>query len=180
MRFSQMLRLAKAIQYLHSMGVVLFHQFRSRNVILDSDLFPKIFCLCSTSRSSLDKDRRGWSSPHDNIFCFGCLFYELYCGVNIWLDYSISSRRLVITKRPSVPEIPEYVWQLIQRCCAEDPKSRPTINEVVKEMEGWHSVGQVEPSRQGKTYPPGVVGGLSRFRRRWVSIITKIRFPKNR
>ncbi|KIL53900.1 hypothetical protein M378DRAFT_19419 [Amanita muscaria Koide BX008] len=139
-----MLRLAKAIQYLHSMGVVLYHQLSSRNVLLDSNLYPKIRCLCSTSRSLLDKECQEWFSPDDNIFSFGCLFYEMYAG-DIWPDDSIYSRKPFITKCPSVPEIPEYAWQLIQRCCAEHPKSRPTIDEVVNEMKGWHNVKQVEP-----------------------------------
>ena len=42
-----------------------------------------------------------------------------------------------VVKRPAEPEIRDDVWSLIQRCCAEDPKSRPTIDEVVTEMESW-------------------------------------------
>ncbi|KIL58953.1 hypothetical protein M378DRAFT_169930 [Amanita muscaria Koide BX008] len=139
-RIQIMFQLAKAIQYLHSMGVVLdYRQFRLHNVVLDSHLCPKICCLCSTSQSLLDKKCKERFSPHDNIFSFGWLCYELYAGPDTWPDYPISSGRSVIPTRPS--EIPENAWQLIQRCCAEDPKRRPTIGEVVKEIEGWYRVG---------------------------------------
>jgi hypothetical protein len=43
----------------------------------------------------------------------------------------------VVAKRPSKPEIRDDEWQLIQRCCAKEPKSRPTMDEVVLEMEAW-------------------------------------------
>ena len=42
-----------------------------------------------------------------------------------------------IEKRPYRAEIRDDVWSLIQRCCAKDAKSRPTIDEVVEEMESW-------------------------------------------
>ncbi|KAM6491789.1 Protein kinase-like domain containing protein [Amanita muscaria] len=134
-----MLRLAKAIQYLHSRGVVLYLQIFSHDIFLNSNLCPKIRCLCSTPQSFLAKEYQEWCSPEDNIFSFGSLFYEMYTGFVIRPENLINSR-----KRPSEPEIPEYAWQLIQRCCANQ-ESRPTIDEVVNEMKGWHSVGYVEP-----------------------------------
>ncbi|KIL54787.1 hypothetical protein M378DRAFT_174039 [Amanita muscaria Koide BX008] len=156
-----MLRLAKAIEYLHSIGVVLHHQFASHHVFLGSDLCPRICCSCSISRS-LNKECKELFSPDDNIFSFGCLFYELYSGIDTRPNHSISSRRHVVTERPSVQEIPEYAWQLIQRCCAEDPKSRPSIDEVVKEMEEWHSF-----SRQGWASLRALYSVLSDLGRNW-------------
>ena len=38
---------------------------------------------------------------------------------------------------PTEPEIHDDVWSLIQRCCGENPKSRPSMDEIVKEMESW-------------------------------------------
>ncbi|KIL55860.1 hypothetical protein M378DRAFT_560737 [Amanita muscaria Koide BX008] len=120
-----MLGLAKAIQYFHSMGVILHRQFGSDNVFLDSDLRPIICCLCSTSRFLLEKPWKERFVLEDNIFSFGCLLYE-------------EDRMGAITNRPSVPEMPEFVWQLVQRCCAEDPKRRPPMDEVVQEVERWN------------------------------------------
>jgi len=72
-----------------------------------------------------------------SIFTLGRLFYELYFNIRLPFDESAKLKRDTIIKRPSEPEIREDAWQLIQRCCAEDPESRPTINEVVQEMESW-------------------------------------------
>ncbi|KIL55408.1 hypothetical protein M378DRAFT_634126 [Amanita muscaria Koide BX008] len=135
-----MLGLAEAIQYFHSMGVVLYRRFGLANVFLDSDLRPKICCLCSTSRFLLEKPWKEWFVLEDNILTFGCLLYELYSGVDGSL-FTKEDRRCaigLITNHPSVPEIPEFVWQLIERCCAEDPKRRPSMDEVVQEMERWN------------------------------------------
>ncbi|KIL57795.1 hypothetical protein M378DRAFT_171305, partial [Amanita muscaria Koide BX008] len=52
-------------------------------------------------------------------------------------------QRDTIVKRPTEPEIREDAWQLIQRCCAEDPESRPTIDEVVQEMESWDMESEI-------------------------------------
>jgi hypothetical protein len=41
------------------------------------------------------------------------------------------------TSRPSKPEIHDSAWELIQRCCAVDEEDRPTIDEIVEEMESW-------------------------------------------
>jgi hypothetical protein len=47
----------------------------------------------------------------------------------------IRCTRDTVTMRPLEPEIRDDEWQLIQRCCAEDPKSRPTMDVIVREME---------------------------------------------
>ena len=48
-----------------------------------------------------------------------------------------SEARKIIKNRPSMPEIHDSAWELIHRCFAKDEKSRPTMDEVVGEMEGW-------------------------------------------
>ena len=45
--------------------------------------------------------------------------------------------RTQVEKRLTEPNIHDDVWSLIQRCCAEDAKSRPTMDEIVEEMESW-------------------------------------------
>ena len=45
--------------------------------------------------------------------------------------------RTQVVKRLTEPEIHDDVWGLIQRCCAEDSESRPSMDEIVKEMESW-------------------------------------------
>ncbi|KIL55407.1 hypothetical protein M378DRAFT_173659 [Amanita muscaria Koide BX008] len=132
MRAQVMLGLAKAIQYFHSMGIVLHGEFGSNDVFLDSALHPKIRCLCSFSRIPLEQSSKAWFSPTDNIFSFGCLFYELFSVVDTKPSSSTKQRRHLIADRPY-----KYVWQLIQECCAEDLGNRPTMDEIVQEIESW-------------------------------------------
>ncbi|KAM6502764.1 hypothetical protein JOM56_002741 [Amanita muscaria] len=134
------LEVVRALQYLHSMGVGHCNGFDIKCVHLDLSPRPKIRivaqfldlinpCTRSTSEQSL---------YGDSVFNFGCFFYTVYFNIKLRrFDEKIEDRRRDIVERPSSPKIPEYVWQLIQRCCAEDPANRPTIDEVVKEMETW-------------------------------------------
>jgi hypothetical protein len=58
----------------------------------------------------------------------------------VLIDNSVDEEedRTEVVKRPTSPEIHDDVWNLIQRCCAEDPKSRPAMDEVVEEIESWN------------------------------------------
>jgi serine/threonine protein kinase len=42
-----------------------------------------------------------------------------------------------VPNRQSEPKINENTWKLIQRCCAKNPADRPTIDEIVEEMQSW-------------------------------------------
>ena len=88
-----------------------------------------------------------------NVFKFGCLYYEVsycfpicqYCITipQIYFDVDIDPRHsgreetTDVAARPTHPQIHDDVWSLIQRCCAEDRKSRPTMDEIVMEIESW-------------------------------------------
>lgn len=119
-----MLEVAKAIQYLDSMDVLLTDL---NTIYLDSECHVKILprgFLRSSIHPSVEEMR------HWNIFEFGRTFYELYFDVEYPDHYKDP-------ERPLEPEISEELWQVIQRCCVGDPKGRPTIDEVVQEMESW-------------------------------------------
>ena len=45
--------------------------------------------------------------------------------------------RTTVVERPTEPEIHDEVWDLIQRCCAEDATNRPSMDEIVEEMKSW-------------------------------------------
>ncbi|KIL68692.1 hypothetical protein M378DRAFT_8163 [Amanita muscaria Koide BX008] len=132
------LDVARAIQYLHSTGITPDSLLDFGVVYLDLSLRPRI--RIATEYLTLNPfigSESQRSLYEDSIFAFGCLFYAAYFNMTIDMHTSVEARRGIIVRRPSKPEIPEYVWQLIQRCCAKDPKNRPTIDEVVKEMETW-------------------------------------------
>ncbi|KAM6488859.1 hypothetical protein JOM56_015694 [Amanita muscaria] len=134
-RIKAMLVVAKAFQYFHSLGIILDHRYVSlRSIFLGSDFRARI-----KFQGMLSDLEERWIFKA-NIFSFGCFFYETYFNVEIKDQDRREFQRSVIVKRPSKPEIRDDAWQLIQRCCAEDPKSRPTIDEVVQEMESWKLV----------------------------------------
>ncbi|KAM6492935.1 Protein kinase-like domain containing protein [Amanita muscaria] len=130
-----LLEVAKAIQYIHSLGTVLGYSFYAGDIYLDSDNHVKFqypcFRLNDLCQGRFDYDGFGKvSTSEDDIHHFGLLIYEV-----------IFNKRFGEV-RPSEPEIPDNVWKLIQWCCASDPKKRPTIDQVVHELESWILLGQ--------------------------------------
>ncbi|KAM6496431.1 hypothetical protein JOM56_009137, partial [Amanita muscaria] len=129
-RIKAMLAVAKAFQYFHSLGIVLdHHQLSLECIFLDSK-----FCAKIQFQGMLSDLEERWTFK-TNIFSFGCFFYETYFNVGIEIYDSEEFNRNLVSYRRS--KIRDDAWQLIQRCCAEYPKSRPTIDEVVQEMESW-------------------------------------------
>ncbi|KAM6491982.1 hypothetical protein JOM56_012620 [Amanita muscaria] len=132
---------ANAIQYVHSLGIGLNPYHLEKGVYyLDNHAIVE----CSSFRPSRLSDRQleygnygAEFTLEGNIRSFGLLFYK------VLFNYPDED---TIGIRPKEPEIPDNVWQLIQSCCAEDPKERPTIDQVVHEMESWISLGQFKPS----------------------------------
>jgi hypothetical protein len=51
-------------------------------------------------------------------------------------DEEVACRKAV-AKRPTQPNMRDEIWSLIQHCCAEDTESRPTMDEIIEEMESW-------------------------------------------
>ncbi|KIL68686.1 hypothetical protein M378DRAFT_821885 [Amanita muscaria Koide BX008] len=132
------LDVARAIQYLHSMGVTPGNLLDFRAVYLDLSLRPRIRIATGYLTLNPFMGSRSERSLYErSIFAFGCFFYAAYFNTTIDIHTSVEARRGIVVRRPSKPEIPENAWKLIQCCCAEDPKNRPTIDEVVKEMETW-------------------------------------------
>jgi serine/threonine protein kinase len=62
---------------------------------------------------------------------------QLYLGASMDDNVEGDEDRTRVVDQPTEPEIHEDVWSLIRRCLEEDPKNRPTMDEIVKEMESW-------------------------------------------
>ncbi|KIL63015.1 hypothetical protein M378DRAFT_737239 [Amanita muscaria Koide BX008] len=130
-----MLDVARAIQYVDSMDVLLHNTSDLRDIFLDSECHVKILPWGSI----LPMTRLSAEEVHQrNIFILGCTFYELYFNAELYRNhFRFMDDMIHGPERPSEPEISDELWQVIQRCYAADPKSRPTIQEVVQEMESW-------------------------------------------
>ncbi|KAM6493161.1 Protein kinase-like domain containing protein [Amanita muscaria] len=144
--------IAKAIQYIHSLGIMLSYPFDQRDVYLDSDNHVKLqcpgFCPSYTYKEQFDYDGHDDSTYtlDDDIFWLGAFFYEILFNSSFAFQALFheddDDDEVIFNIRLSEPEIPDNVWQLIQRCCTKDPKERPTMDQVVQEMESWISIGQ--------------------------------------
>ncbi|KAM6494653.1 hypothetical protein JOM56_009276 [Amanita muscaria] len=129
-----MLEIAKVIQYVDSMGVLLDYPLGLHDIHLDSEGHVKIFPLGSIfplTLLSFEEDEPEYPGIPGNVFILGKVFYNFYFKSSTCL---FEPQDL---ERPSEPEISEELWHIIQRCHTADPKSRPTIDEVVQEMECW-------------------------------------------
>ncbi|KAM6503620.1 hypothetical protein JOM56_000563 [Amanita muscaria] len=129
---------ANAIQYLHLLGIVLDCHIEELNHYLDSD--NHVIMVFAGFRPSCLSDKQlkyqGYGADitlETNIRSFGLLFYR------VLFNYPEED---TIGIRPKEPEIPDNVWQSIQWFCAEASKERPTIDQVVQEMESWISLGR--------------------------------------
>ncbi|KIL58012.1 hypothetical protein M378DRAFT_15871 [Amanita muscaria Koide BX008] len=137
-----MLEVAKAVRYLHSMGILLHNYVHLHDIFLDSEFHARFRFRGLTEHyvnvaSNLFLGRDSLSREA-NVFMFGCVFYEMCFDVEIGLSDRFNSN--AVAKRPSKPEIRDDEWYLIQRCCAKQRKSRPTIDEVgrlTNSLESW-------------------------------------------
>ncbi|KAM6491525.1 hypothetical protein JOM56_013094 [Amanita muscaria] len=167
--FPQMFEVAKAVRYFHSMGIVLHDYVDSDYIFLDSEFHAKFrflglisHCANVTPIWHYNEQR---ISPEANVFLFGCLFYEMCFSVKISYHDRLDNNSNAVAKQPSKPEIRDDEWQLIQRCCADEPKSRPTMDEVVREMEAWEAKAK-EPSSNRRMEGPQSKGKGRRGRAR--------------
>jgi len=101
-----------------------------------------------------------YSEEKSTIYSFGVLMWELAINKPPYYDKTSSSRsqshnnnnnsksllKLIINSnlRPTISEnnrymMPECYIELMKKCWSSDPKSRPTLCELVKEFKDWNS-----------------------------------------
>ena len=146
---------AQAMQYLHSMKIM--HRYLTeQHVLLTDELYPKVagFSLSKivedSMRASIYESRIDRTAPEMfladehytfkvDVYAFGMMMFWLLVGAKPF-DSTLSAFRLaskvIQGERPSVPEsVPTLLGDLIRKCWAGDPESRPTFEEIVSQLE---------------------------------------------
>ncbi|KAM6499257.1 hypothetical protein JOM56_004765 [Amanita muscaria] len=133
-RIRMMLEIAKIIQYIHSMGITLdSNAIQSECFSLDSNLRPRIrfsgaFAWWVRDASIYDHEAfedLELLTNASSISAFASLFHKV-----CFQGGDTLKQRLPMG-------LHKDARQLILRCSAKDWESRPTMDQVVKEMEKW-------------------------------------------
>ncbi|MGK4007429.1 protein kinase [Sorangium sp. So ce1036] len=91
------------------------------------------------------KAERAKPDGRTDIYAFGAIFYEVLTGKHLFLDDSVPASaeetltgHLVAAPEPVheiVPDCPEYVWPVVERCIAIDVEERyPRFDEVARDL----------------------------------------------
>ena len=86
-----------------------------------------------------------------DVYSLACVFIEVYTGETPW--HEINRRKipsLVLSgarpKRPTFhdgPKMSDPIWEIVERCWAQDPSKRPTADQVLTRFEQVvHPLGQ--------------------------------------
>jgi len=151
---------AKGLQHLHSKGII-HNDLHSGNVLLDEDHTPKIsdFGLAkgpeddrrqigkkNVTISAPERITRSIQSPETDIYSLGCVFFYLLEAEEPFSDEENSEDLLSKVADGSLEVagcIPSYeagtfkarFAEIIKGMTAFDPKDRPTLEDVIKQLE---------------------------------------------
>ncbi|KIL65367.1 hypothetical protein M378DRAFT_161980 [Amanita muscaria Koide BX008] len=128
-RIRVMLEVVRIIRYTHSIGTLFSPVIQSTYIGLDSDLRAKISyrgLFAWQVRENLIFYSENFMADFEYESTIAA-FAELFQKVCFDDDHEKLPKHLV-----------EDARRLMERCCAEDPKSRPTVENIVQEMELWN------------------------------------------
>lgn len=151
------LGVAYAMQYIHSKKLV-HRDLKSLNVLLDADDYPKV-CDFGMSREIGDLMSGGvgtaqWMAPEvvnsekydekSDVYSYGILLWELltsdipFRGLK---DIQVVRAVGLDGKRPGIPQdCPRKLNKFIRLCWDQDPKRRPTFDDVARALESGEVV----------------------------------------
>ena len=153
--------IASAMSYLHSHEII-HCDLNTRNIYLDEKYYPKLGGFQYSQFLNSDKpsnkaiDRfskykgnfeyyppeifcfKDYSKASD-VFSYSLVLYEIFNGRKPFFSgtfYEHAKEIVIDKKRPTedyeMNKIPFYYRELIQKCWSDDPKERPTFDEIVQ------------------------------------------------
>ncbi|KAM6499341.1 hypothetical protein JOM56_004849 [Amanita muscaria] len=126
-----MLEIGRTVRYIHSMDIALYSDYKSEYIFLDSNLHAKFMFRGLFAWWSREASIYGHERKH--------LFTECTYEANISAFADLFDKVCFDGHSENAPsQLVDDARQLIERCRAKDPKSRPTMEDVVKEMETWN------------------------------------------
>ena len=154
-----LLGICSALKYLHSKGI-LHRDLKPENILIDEEYFPKVCdfglsrCFPESLSKSLNVSATGkigtplYMAPElmrngekygqgVDVYAFAILAYEIVTGKTPFYELGKKIDLLTLAKkvkkgiRPSLSDdIPENMKDLLQQCWSQDPKERPSFDEV--------------------------------------------------
>jgi len=155
------LGIAHGVEYLHDVGI-LHRDLKSANILLDENMRPKIadFNLAKIERNQNTQTFAGgtaeWMAPEvfysglytpaSDIYSLGVIFWEMVSRKDPYGDevrYKTGPAAKLMEdvrkgKRPKIPSdtlLPYTYTKLIEQCWATNPQDRPTIKEIIRDLE---------------------------------------------
>jgi len=157
--FGDLLKIVKDVafgmQFLHD-NKILHRDFNSKNILLSKDMVAKVADF-GLSRKKLENTNLSytmgqipWMAPEvihysknythkSDVYSFGVLLWEMVARQSPCppaLSYISMANKVVKEEwRPEVPDgIPEHWVRLIEACWAQNPSSRPSFTEILKNI----------------------------------------------
>ncbi|OHS97880.1 TKL family protein kinase [Tritrichomonas foetus] len=147
------LDVARALEYLHAQGMI-HRDLKPPNILMDKDL-RAVVCDFGLTRmaSPIMSSELGtvqWMAPevlsqggkYDNtidVYAFGMILYEMAAHEIPFHNYARPlqvASKVMAGERPQIPSnISDSLQSLIKRCWAQDPSQRPSMHQVVAELE---------------------------------------------
>lgn len=144
--------IASAMSYLHSHDVI--HQdLKLENILIDDHFYPIIsdFCLSKITEHFTKSAFKGtpiYMAPEilqneqytksSDVYAFAIIVYQIITGKIPFenLDFDQLKNSIVSQKvRPEIPQdVPKPYKDLIEKCWSQDPKERPTFEDIVNQM----------------------------------------------
>ena len=162
-------QLAEAVSFLHSKNI-LHRQLSNDHLLFDNDWNVKLIGFswfkdlaeqCASNSGYVSPlflnsckgilqykapellDKNPSTSDRSDVYALGMLIWEIFSNENPWsgMNNSLITQRVLEGKRPIISlKIPPPIVEIIEKCFEQNPKSRPSANEVFSHLRWVKSI----------------------------------------